>query len=192
MVGGTLRQYHMAEHITQLVSHCFYAEAFEVGRAPLGTEYEKLPSFLASQVVCIDTQDQGREALHRPTRPHEGALEKEQGALVIVEVVRAMLTSTEFLEQVHAQEGDHEPIIGVIAMHSDQRDMIRDKLEQAERFGRELFPASETGTNQAEDACSDVFDYIEMFYDAKRRHGFNNQLSPIEFDKRYAISLQGV
>lgn len=30
-----------------------------------------------------------------------------------------------------------------------------------------------------EDARSDVFDYIEMFYNAKRRHGFNNQLSPV-------------
>lgn len=29
-----------------------------------------------------------------------------------------------------------------------------------------------------EDARSDVFDYIEMFYNVKRRHGFNNQLSP--------------
>ena len=37
-----------------------------------------------------------------------------------------------------------------------------------------------------EAARSDVFDYIEMFYNAKRRHGFNNQLSSVEFEKRYA------
>ena len=43
-----------------------------------------------------------------------------------------------------------------------------------------------------QEARSDVFDYIEMFYNAKRRHGFNNQLSPVEFEKRYAMSLQGV
>ena len=43
-----------------------------------------------------------------------------------------------------------------------------------------------------EDARSDVFDYIEMFYNAKRRHSFNHQLSPVEFEKRYAMSLQGV
>ena len=42
-----------------------------------------------------------------------------------------------------------------------------------------------------EDARSDVFDYIEMFYNAKRCHGFNNQLSSIELEKRYAMSLQG-
>ena len=43
-----------------------------------------------------------------------------------------------------------------------------------------------------EDASSDVFDYIGIFYNVKRRHGFNNQLSPVEFEKRYSISLQGV
>jgi putative transposase len=31
-----------------------------------------------------------------------------------------------------------------------------------------------------------------MFYNVKRRHGFNKQLSPVEFEKRYAMSLQGV
>lgn len=73
-----------------------------------------------------------REAFHRPAGTHEGALVNEQEALAVVEVVRAILTSAGFLEAVQAQEGDHEPIIGVIAMYSDQRDMIRDKLEQAE------------------------------------------------------------
>ena len=38
----------------------------------------------------------------------------------------------------------------------------------------------------------DVFDYIEMFYNPKRRHSFNNQLSPVEFEKRYAASLESV
>ncbi len=132
-VGRTLRvQYRMAEHISRLVSHCFYADALEVGRAPPGEEYERLPPFLASQVVWIDTQDQGREAFHRPAGTHKGALVNEQEASAVLEVVRAILTSAEFLEQVQAQDGDHEPIIGIIAMYSDQRDLIRKKLEQAE------------------------------------------------------------
>ena len=41
-------------------------------------------------------------------------------------------------------------------------------------------------------ARADVFDYIEMFYNPKRRHGFNNQLSPVEFEKRYFQSLGSV
>ena len=30
-----------------------------------------------------------------------------------------------------------------------------------------------------------MFDYIEMFYNPKRRHGCNNQLSPINYEKQY-------
>jgi len=31
-------------------------------------------------------------------------------------------------------------------------------------------------------ARQDVFDYIEMFYNPKRKHGNNGMLSPIEFE----------
>ena len=34
-----------------------------------------------------------------------------------------------------------------------------------------------------EEAKTDVFDYIGMFYNARRRHGFNNQLSPVEYER---------
>jgi putative transposase len=40
-----------------------------------------------------------------------------------------------------------------------------------------------------EEARSDVFDYIEMFYNARRRHGFNNQLSPVEYEEQYEKRL---
>ena len=43
-----------------------------------------------------------------------------------------------------------------------------------------------------EEARSDVFDYIEMFYNARRRHGFNNQLSPIEYEEQYEKRLSSV
>lgn len=59
------------------------------------------------------------------------------------------------------------------------------QLLKRERIKRKIYTTRE-------DARSDVFDYIEMFYNAKRRHGFNNQLPPVEFEKRYARSLQGV
>ncbi|MGY3026580.1 putative transposase [Pseudomonas lurida] len=59
------------------------------------------------------------------------------------------------------------------------------QLLKRERIKRKIY-------TRREDVRSDVFDYIEMFYNAKRRHGFNNQLSPVEFEKRYAMRLQGV
>ena len=35
------------------------------------------------------------------------------------------------------------------------------------------------------EARSDIFNYIEMFYNPRKRHGSNNMLSPIEFEKQY-------
>ena len=43
-----------------------------------------------------------------------------------------------------------------------------------------------------EQARQDVFDYIEMFYNPKRRHGNNNRLSPVEFERRYFNTLASV
>jgi len=31
--------------------------------------------------------------------------------------------------------------------------------------------------------CTYVFDYIEMFYNPRRRHSFSNDLSPVEYEK---------
>jgi len=43
-----------------------------------------------------------------------------------------------------------------------------------------------------EEARQDVFDYIEMFYNPKRRHSFNNGLSPVECEKQYFERLKSV
>lgn len=59
------------------------------------------------------------------------------------------------------------------------------QLLKRERIKRKIY-----GIRQ--DARSDVFDYIEMFYNSKRQHGFNNQLSPVKFEKRYFQSLGSV
>jgi len=38
-----------------------------------------------------------------------------------------------------------------------------------------------------EDARADIFDYIEMFYNPVRRHGYNNGLSPVQFEKQFFV-----
>lgn len=43
-----------------------------------------------------------------------------------------------------------------------------------------------------DDARSDIFDYIEMFYNSKRKHGSNNLLSPVEYENRYEERLGSV
>ena len=42
------------------------------------------------------------------------------------------------------------------------------------------------------EARHDIFDYIEMFYNSKRRHGFNNQLSPVEYEEQVEKQLISV
>jgi putative transposase len=39
-----------------------------------------------------------------------------------------------------------------------------------------------------DDARADVFDYIELFYNPKRRHGANGGLAPVEYEKRFRLS----
>ena len=46
-----------------------------------------------------------------------------------------------------------------------------------------------TGRDQAR---ADVFNYIEMFYNPKRRHGNNNGLSPVKFEEAFSKRLESV
>jgi len=43
-----------------------------------------------------------------------------------------------------------------------------------------------------EEACSDIFDYIEMFYNSKRRHGSSDQMSPTEYENQYDRRLRSI
>jgi len=55
------------------------------------------------------------------------------------------------------------------------------KLLKKERIKRRIYPNRET-------ARFDVFDDIEMFYSPVRRLGSAGDLSPVEFERRYAQS----
>ena len=41
-------------------------------------------------------------------------------------------------------------------------------------------------------ARSDIFNYIEMFYNPRRRHSSADGLPPAEFERRHFLRLQGV
>lgn len=43
-----------------------------------------------------------------------------------------------------------------------------------------------------EEARQDVFDYIEMFYNPKRKHTRNGMLSSVEFERRQKMTHKGV
>lgn len=43
-----------------------------------------------------------------------------------------------------------------------------------------------------EEARQDIFNYIEMFYNPIRRHSYNDDLSPVEFERRHFLKLGSV
>jgi len=59
------------------------------------------------------------------------------------------------------------------------------QLLKRERVRRKIY-------SDREEARRDIFDYIEMFYNPKRRHGYNHQLSPVNFEKQYFERLASV
>jgi putative transposase len=59
------------------------------------------------------------------------------------------------------------------------------QLLKRERIKRHIYATRD-------DARSDVVDYIEMFYNSKRRHGFNDLLSPVEYEKKFTERLVSV
>jgi putative transposase len=56
------------------------------------------------------------------------------------------------------------------------------QLLKRERIKRQLY-------STRDDARRDVVDYVEMFYNTRRRHGFNEMLSPVEYEKRFTERL---
>ncbi len=59
------------------------------------------------------------------------------------------------------------------------------QLLKRERIKRHIY-------STRDDARRDVVDYVEMFYNSRRRHGFNEMLSPVEYEKQFTERLVGV
>lgn len=59
------------------------------------------------------------------------------------------------------------------------------QLLKRERIKRKIY-------KNREEARQDIFNYIEMFYNPVRRHGYNDDLSPVEFEKRHSMKIGSV
>lgn len=55
------------------------------------------------------------------------------------------------------------------------------QLLKRERVKRRIYASHE-------EARADVFDYIELFYNPRRRHGNNQGLAPVEFEQRFSTN----
>ncbi|MGR6874610.1 IS3 family transposase [Pseudomonas sp. HK3] len=58
-------------------------------------------------------------------------------------------------------------------------------LLKRERIRRKIYLTREEGK-------ADIFNYIELFYNSTRRHGNNNDVSPMEFERNYFVKQLGV
>ncbi|MEP2595778.1 MAG: IS3 family transposase [Kangiellaceae bacterium] len=58
-------------------------------------------------------------------------------------------------------------------------------LLKRERIRRRVYKSKEEGK-------ADIFNYIELFYNPTRRHGHNNDLSPMEYEKNYFLKQSSV
>ena len=58
-------------------------------------------------------------------------------------------------------------------------------LLKRERIRRKIYSTREA-------AKGDIFNYIEMFYNSVRRHGYNDNVSPMEFENNYFKKLVSV
>lgn len=59
------------------------------------------------------------------------------------------------------------------------------QLLKRERIKRKTYKSRE-------DARQDIFNYIEMFYNPVRRHGYNDDLSPVDFERRHFNKVESV
>jgi len=59
------------------------------------------------------------------------------------------------------------------------------QLLKRERIKRKTYATREDGR-------ADVFDYIEMFYNPKRRHNASGGLSPVNYEKQYSQRQRSV
>jgi len=59
------------------------------------------------------------------------------------------------------------------------------QLLKRERIRRKTYKDRET-------ARQDIFNYIEMFYNPIRRHGYNDNVSPVEFEKKHFLNTGSV
>lgn len=127
-VGTTLlSQYRMAPDIGELVSECFYGGKLETGRGAPPAYYNLLPAHLSKQVTWVDTSTLGRRGYEQQNETRDDTWNTAE-AHVVMELLRQIIESDEFMACMAEELKPQEPPIGIICMYSKQRSLI-DKLK---------------------------------------------------------------
>ena len=123
-VGVALkRQYRMAPAIGALVSDVFYPDVGLITeRGPPGPHYDGLPFPFDAEFAWMDSGSTLGETRKGKsfTNPSE--------ARIIVGMLETLSSHEEFVRDAKADLKDGEPLVGVICMYAQQRELIRDTL----------------------------------------------------------------
>ncbi|MFA7290731.1 MAG: AAA domain-containing protein [Rhodocyclaceae bacterium] len=122
-----LTQYRMAPNIGELVSECFYDGKLEPGRGGPPEYYDLLPEHLSKEVTWIDTSTLGRRGEEQSSDDNKNKWNDTE-ARVVMELLRQIIESDEFMTFLEEDLQPQEPPIGIICMYSKQRALI-DRLK---------------------------------------------------------------
>ena len=122
-----LTQYRMAPDIGELVSECFYNGELDTGRGGPPEYYDLLPEHLSKQVTWIDTSTLGRRGEEQSSDDRKDKWNEAEGR-VVMELLRQIVESEEFMEFLEEDLQPQEPPIGIICMYGKQRSLI-DRLK---------------------------------------------------------------
>ncbi len=122
-----LTQYRMAPDIGDLVSHCFYEGKLETGRGVPPKYYGLLPEYLSKEVTWIDISTLGKRGEEQSSDDGKSKW-NETEARVVMELLRQIIESDEFMTFLEEDLQPQEPPIGIICMYSKQRALI-DRLK---------------------------------------------------------------
>lgn len=132
-VGTTLlSQYRMAPDIGDLVSFCFYQGKLDTGRGEPPEYYDLLPEQLSKQVTWVDTSHLGERGYEQLSENGDDKWNMAE-ARVVMNLLRQIIESDEFMAFLKEDLHPQEPPIGIICMYSKQRQII-DQLKAEEAW----------------------------------------------------------
>jgi len=116
-----------------------------------------------------------RAAVQQRKPEHEVLVHSDQGSQFSSHDWQAFLTANRLRPSMSRRGNCHDNAVAESFF----------QLLKRERIKRKAYPTR----NQAR---ADVFDYIEAFYNPRRRHGHLGNVSPVEFEHRYFLNNQSV
>ncbi|WP_416050283.1 AAA domain-containing protein [Cupriavidus basilensis] len=134
-VGTTLQsQYRMAPDIGELVSTCFYDGKLDTGRGEPPEYYDLLPEPLTKQVTWVDTSPLGERGYEQVSDDGADKWNLTE-ARVVMNLLRQIVESDEFMAFLQEDLQPQEPPIGIICMYGKQRQIIDQLKAEATWLG---------------------------------------------------------